>query len=441
MTEYITNKFRRDITLLTAIIIASSLFLGCGKSKKAGINSISLQINEIIDTSSILESTVNLNETIETVTLQEGQIPVIYRNHIYITSEINKVSGNFVFDTGADGLYLDSTFFANAAFGQFKFTQAFLPGAGSEGPQKVKVINDFITLKFNNINKNTSFAPIFLLKPVLGDFADGIIGKEFFIKQILEINYFQEFLRLYNEIEMVDLSGYVKISMKNERNRLFVPAVIQINDAISIQDYLLLDLGSGGSISITSKTADKYKLSVNISEKVPYYTKYGGISGQSSSCYFCTKSVELGGYKLNDVVMDYSEDKSGALSNKDHAGLLGNGILEHFDVIIDFINNDLYLKPNKNYNKPFSFSKRGFGFVDRSITKNSWIVTGLYKESNAEKAGLKIDDKIISINGINIKDIPYKKQSEFWQKTDKVTLIVLRNEEEKKIEFDLKTVL
>ena len=46
-----------------------------------------------------------------------------------------------------------------------------------------------------------------------------------------------------------------------------------------------------------------------------------------------------------------------------------------------------------NYNKSFHFSKLGFGYVDRNITMNAWIVTGLYKGSNAEIAGLEIDDK------------------------------------------------
>jgi C-terminal processing protease CtpA/Prc len=151
--------------------------------------------------------------------------------------------------------------------------------------------------------------------------------------------------------------------------------------------------------------------------------------------------VQIGGYKLDDVIMDYSEDKSGELATSYHSGILGNIILDRFDIIIDFVNSDLYLKPNQEYNKSFTFSKLGFRFVDRSITKKAWIVAGLYKGSNAEIAGLKIDDKIISVNGIDIHQIPFKEQAEFWDKLDKVVLIVLRNGEEIRIEFDLEYVL
>ena len=45
--------------------------------------------------------------------------------------------------------------------------------------------------------------------------------------------------------------------------------------------------------------------------------------------------------------MGYNVDKSGALASDKHYGLLGNKIYERFDVLIDFLNNDMYLKPNK----------------------------------------------------------------------------------------------
>ena len=386
------------------------------------------------------KTVVSQTET-ASLTLLEDAVPIVYQGHIYIPSYVDSISGNFVFDTGADGLYLDSTFFANNPFRKFKFVKKMLPGAGAGNPQKVIVITDTVSFKFENYSNNLSFIPVFLLKPILGDFADGLFGKKYFSEQILEINYLHEYIRFHNSIDAVDISEYTKISMKKEDNRLLLPTTIQINDTVSIHDYLLLDIGAGGSISITSATANKYNLSATIAQKVPYYTKYGGVSGHSSSFNFRASFVEIGGYKLDEVVMDYSEDKSGAISSRNYAGLLGNNILERFYIIIDFVNNDLYLKPNSDYSNPFSFSKLGFKYVDRNVTMNAWIVTGFYKDSNAELAGLKIDDKIISVNGIDIHQIPYKEQGKFWKETDKVVLIVLRKDEEKIIEFDLKYVL
>ena len=389
-------------------------------------------------------STNDLTQTemSDTLIIPKDAVPIVYqKQHIYIPSEVDSILGNFVFDTGADGLYFDSTYYASNSFREFKFINAMLSGAGSGSPQRVIVITDTISFKFENYSNNLAFIPVLSLKPILGDFADGIFGSQNLANKILEINYFHEFIRLHNDVSVIDTSDYIKISMKKERNRLFVPATIQINDAVTIQDFLLLDIGFGGSIDITSATADKYRLSNKIVNKIQYYTEYGGISGYSSTYDFRAYSIKIGNYKLDNVTMGYSEDKSGALASEDHAGLLGNEILERFDVIIDFMNNNLYLKPNLNYNKSFNFSKLGFCYVDRNVTMNAWIVTGLYKGSNAEIAGLKIDDKIISVNGIDIHKIPFIEQSDFWEKTDKVSLIVLRNGKEKRIKFELKYVL
>jgi len=406
------------------IVIAVTIF-SCSSGSKSKANTNDLAKTEISDT----------------LIFPKDAVPIVYQRHIYITSEVDSILGNFVFDTGADGLYFDSIYYSSNSFRKFKYINAMLPGAGSGGSQRVIVITDTVNFKFESYSNNLAFIPVLSLKPILGDFADGIFGKQDFANKILEINYLHEFIRLHNDIIAIDVSDYVKINMKKERNRLMVPVTIQINDAVTIQDHLLLDIGSGGSIAITSATAKKYKLSDRIINKIPYYTKYGGISGHSSSSDFRAYSIEIGNYKLGSVTMSYSEDKSGALSRDYHAGLLGNGILERFDVVIDFVNDDLYLKPNQNYNKSFNFSKLGFSYVDRNVTMNAWIVTGLYKGSNAEIAGLEIDDKIISVNGIDIHEIQFTRQPEFWKKTDKIFLVVLRNGKEKRIEFELKYVL
>lgn len=71
--------------------------------------------------------------------IPDDAVNIIYINHIYIPSEADSIVGNFVFDTGADGLYLDSLFYANNSFKKHNYFDALLPGAGTSGAQKVKV--------------------------------------------------------------------------------------------------------------------------------------------------------------------------------------------------------------------------------------------------------------------------------------------------------------
>ena len=375
--------------------------------------------------------------------LPEGAVSIVYRGHIYIPCKIDSIAGNMVFDTGADRLSIDSTFYANNAFHKYKTVRVVYSGASSGKPLRTIAISDTVSFEFKNYSNRLSRISVHQLKPLFGDFADGILGKQYFLNQILEINYLHEYIHFHKDFSTIDSSGYVKINLKNKGNRLHVPISLQINDGISIQDYAMLDIGSNGSINLTTETANSYKLSENIAHKVRYYSKHLTLGGASAFYEFRAQSLEIGGFKLDSPTIAYSEDKAGFHSQREDqsVGLLGNDILEHFDVLIDFVNNDLYLKPNSNFGKPFRFSKLGFGYVDRSITLNAWIVTGFFENSNAEAAGLKIDDKIIAVNGIDIHQIPYKERAAFWDKTDKFTLLVLRNGEEISIEFETKFVL
>lgn len=383
--------------------------------------------------------TLNKQWSRDTINIPKDAIPFNYiRNHICIRSKIDTITGDIVFDSGADGLYLDSIFFKTNPFGQFKYIPAILPGIGSSGGQKVEVITDKLNYSSANFSKTFSSIPIFKLKPILGDYADGIIGVNAFSKSILEINYKDEYLRIHKDFKDIDTSKYERIRMIKKKNRLHVPITIKIKPDLIIEDYLLLDIGSGGTVSIINDASVKYNFKDEITDKVKYFTKYGGVSGNATCYFFKSSSFEIGNYKFDSVLMDYSIDKSGALSKQNNSiGLLGNDILDRFDVIIDFINNDIYLKPNSDFNYPFQLSKLGFNYVDRSETMNSWIVTGFFENSNAQKSGLQIDDKIISVNGKDIHNISYKEQEELWDKIDNLVLIVIRNNKEEKIEFKL----
>ncbi len=366
--------------------------------------------------------------------IPEDAFPIVYHSHLYVKGLADGHHGNFVFDTGASNFYYDSTYFSGNDYPYTNFFSAKLPGAGST-PQSVEVISDTVSFKFGNNLYQTKIVPILKLKPILGDFADGILGMEYFYNSVLEINYEHEYMRRFQSIDSVDVSDYSKIKLIKEGNRLFIPLKTRINDSIIIDGNYQLDFGSGGAVSLTSSTASKYNLVDNIEHKTPYYTKYGGVGGESSSYSFRAASISVGGFIFKDVVMDFSSDKSGAMASNQHFGLLGNKIYERFNVFIDFTNNDIYLKPNSKFEDVFEFSKLGFSYVDRNQTMNAWIVTGFYRGSNAEKAGLKIDDRIIAVNGIDIQQIPYESQKEFFKELSKVSLTINRNDLIQNIQF------
>ena len=267
--------------------------------------------------------------------LPAGAIPIKYiKNHLYIEGNVDGARGSFLFDTGADNFYFDSVFFNQHIFDYKKVAVAMLPGVGST-PQKTKVILDTVSFQFGNNIYQTKTVPVFGLKEIVGDFADGIIGKSYFSNKIMQIDYKHEYIKLYDSIEMISTVGFSKIPFIQDHRRLLLPLKIELNNSINIEGNFVFDLGSGHAVTFNSPIAKQFDLAKNIDYKVKYETKYGGVGGQSARYDFWVGSIKIGDYELNNFVGEYSTDTQGALSSDKHSGLLGHEILERFDIIID----------------------------------------------------------------------------------------------------------
>ncbi len=372
--------------------------------------------------------------------IPENAIPIKYHDgRIYFTCITDGVEGLYLFDTGADGLIFDSTFYSERPFDHKKIVQTMLPGVGTGGFQQTRAVYDTVNIDFSNLNLKTNIVPIVDLKIIAGDKIDGVIGASFFINSVLVINFEKEYIQVLDCISGVDISGFSKIPMKVEQNRTNIPISVEIDDEVRITGDIVLDTGSPGTINLTSDMASRHNLELIVKDKTKLYRKYGGISGESSGYVFYSNSFQISDLGLQDVIIEYSLDKSGSLANRkgDEIGLLGTGILDKYDVIIDFSNSNLYLKQNSNIKPIFEMSKLGFTFVDRRETLGGLIVTGFYAGSNAEASGLKIDDRIITINHKDVAKIDIENYNDFIGDNQAVALGIVRDQAEFDFSFNL----
>ena len=150
-------------------------------------------------------------------------------------------------------------------------------------------------------------------------------------------------------------------------------------------------------------------------------------------------------------------------------------MLRHFHVILNYLGEEIYLKPNKNFGKPFEFNMSGMevkhdGLVwaqrevptsiggrdkdDPNGGVTAWqsqvlkyefkllpvyVVAGVRKDSPAERAGVLKDDVLIKINGkktenMKLEDLLHKLQH---KDGDLINLVVERAGEQKQLRFKL----
>lgn len=411
-------RIPQNYSLIILICLAFSAFSSCNNSS---------------------EKIRNKNSGPDTSAIPENSIPMIYNEYVIVQAMVDSVRGGFIIDLASDWFLIDTLFYSNHnKLRNLSYSYSDISGIGNSSV-KIIVIDDSITFTLKDISYNTYSIPVINMKPIGGDLIDGAIGTDLLSRYVLEVNYINEYISLYNNINLIDTTGYEVIKMVNIDNYLCIPVDLKINDSVTISGNFIVDTGSPAS-TLTSSVAEEMKLSGAVEKKFSYYTRFGGIGGESSGYDFFCKTLQISGFKLPNASMSFSLDTAGVLSKQDYFGIIGNNILSRFDLIFDFKNMNLYMRPNESFNQPFALDKLGFFYVERYKTTGGWVVTGYYENCDAIKKGLKIGDKITSVNSINVKNLPHKEKAGILSKSENVVIEFERNDTVHKINFKIFTL-
>lgn len=366
---------------------------------------------------------------------QNKLLDVKYYSHLYLNSQVNGMPAHLLFDTGSPYVCLDSIYFAQSTYKYKNLGNATMGGAGNNEKVKVKIIMGELTYIIGDEEYRSSVSPIVPLKPIVGDYIDGIMGITEIKNKAIVIDYKNKKMGFFDKLEEADIKGYTAIPLRCANNRFYVTLDVAINKDLVLSGEVLVDLGSGGGITFTSQIAKKYHLK-RIKPAIYSYAKNGGIGGEVSVGIFRVQSCNIGGFEIEKPIAEFSMNTGGALADKEYMAIAGNDIWERFDLIIDPAGRKFYLRPNADFAKPFESPVKGFVYTDRSKTLGCWVVNSLVKDSNAEKAGLKISDRILKINGQSIKEIDIDLQQTLFNGINAVKLDVQRGEQFLEISFD-----
>ena len=303
--------------------------------------------------------------------------------------------------------------------------KALLQGAGVE--QKITPLVAIpLAFSIDTLSEEyqSSITPLIELKEILGRKADGIVGKDFFSAaagKYLAIDYLHGGFAVASTLP--DTSGYRRIALELHNGQLFLHTRISISGK-QIEGPFLLDTGCGGSIILTRSTAQQYALEQLPCEKARYRFYPGGIGGYSEQTNLLAQEAVLDTFRLKDLSVAYSSDTAGALSSRDYLGLIGNKILNRFDVILDLKDNYLYLRPNAYYAQPYENYGSGLLCTDRTDICEGVVITGLRVESAAEEAGVMLGDVLLAIDTTQVKHLSEEQIEHLLQDTTRASVVL-----------------
>jgi hypothetical protein len=309
---------------------------------------------------------------------------------------VSKDTLNFVLDTGSGGISLDS-----ATVADLKFTTAQTERTirGIAGMRKVSFTYGHY-LNFPNLRTDTFSFHINdydILTSVYGFKIDGIIGFSFLRKYIVKIDYDRLEIEVYTPGTIkYPRGGY---TLKPNFSTLPLPQ-FQIEDEKVLTNKFIFDTGAGLCFLLNQDYVEDSALLKR--KKKKYITQAEGLGGKKEMEMTVIKSVNIGPYKFRKVPIYIFQDDYNVTNYPQMGGIIGNDLLRRFNLIINYPEQTIHLKPNTKFIEPFDYSYTGLGvyLVDKDIT-----VIDIIKDSPGDIAGFKSSDIIISIDNDFTKNI------------------------------------
>lgn len=263
----------------------------------------------------------------------------------------------------------------------------------------------------------------FTASPVINCYTNGgLIGKSVIEKAVWQIDYRKSVIRVSDQLDrMPNLANGEKI--KIELDQTLNPFLkLTINGK---QETFLLDLGYGGLLSLTRKTASSVKSKKILTIEGEGKASANGILQETTNVKL-VESMRIGNFELYHQPAYYTQSNN--------YNTLGSALAQYFIITLNFRDKELILTPYPDATNHFET----FGFSINTDGKKIYI-SSLFNNFPAQQMGLALNDELRAVNGIQLSnDSPcdgYFYVNNLLKNEDDVTLIIQRGEVQK--EFKL----
>lgn len=400
----------------------------------------------------------------------------LINNLIFIPITVNGVELTFLLDTGVSETLLFSL--ENKEINFFEVEKIKFSGLGGskeiEGLKSIKNIlqvgkniKDYNHTIFIIINEEFNFSSH------VGIPVNGIISYHFFKNNPIKIDYISKKITVYQTEKSFfkEKKKYNEVPITIELNKPYIYADVKQTDEAK-PSKVLIDLGNSDPLWLFPSLIPNFQYNrPNIDDYLGRGFN-GDIYGKRSRLNL----LKIGNFVFEKPLMAMPDEFSIQHINlvKNRKGSVGGEIFRRFTLIINYPENKIYLRKNRNFGDPFHFNMSGLDikhdgmfwdkdlvkvenlksknlastgteisltneFQYRFVLKSEYSIAGIRKDSPAYNAGLIKGDKIITINGKKAPDMSLENINELLKSEEgkKITLEITRNGLPKKISFYL----
>lgn len=226
----------------------------------------------------------------------------------------------------------------------------------------------------------------------------GIIGSEVFSAYVVKINYIESYIELiHKDYFKIDYNKWNSFTLFTRNNKPYLEATLLQPDSSTVKRIFLLDSGSSSAVLLSDPAAPPPPNSL----RAVIGTGIGGAM-EGKLCRY--PAVQLGDFALSGPIVGLPDSLDIALLPRDQGyyANLGADILSRFHLIFDYSRSTLWLRPNSNYRKPFSYNFSGLEVAHTTAGQSPVVIQYVRPGSPGSEAGLQPGDTLLQIQHLEV---------------------------------------
>jgi hypothetical protein len=322
--------------------------------------------------------------------LAAENVPFDYiADHLFIDVTINCDKRTWIIDTGASVSVIDSDYAAELGLE----TSGNMKGYGA-GTTVEATFAELPPFSVDGIEFDAQKVAVIGIRELLrraGLEVVGILGYDFLSRFVVKIDYANELLSFYDPATF-EYRGSGTVVDRPMKDRFFVVPITV--DGIYSGDWTL-DIGAGGTGFFFP-----YAQAHGLLERKGVDGIAGGAGGYHPNRTIEFNTLEIAGYTLERPLISVPLQMGGAFGSKEGTGNLGNSILRHFVVYLDYERQQVILEKGADFEKIFPEDKSGLALIENDDGEIE--VLYISPRTPAERAGFAEGDIVKSVNGIPV---------------------------------------
>ena len=223
----------------------------------------------------------------------------------------------------------------------------------------------------------------------------GTLGRDFFDRVVVEVNYHRQTVQLYDPSAFTYTGQGKSFPLTFSGPVPLIRAKFDVPGHHSMSADFAVDTALDSGVIFYRGFMDSQRISAAHFKSEP--ASYPEVDGGAKIFLGRLKTFQIGPYGVEDIVGDFTQEKTKAGADKNIAGAIGANFLRRFTVIYDFPHQRMILEPNIQMNHDTDEDMSGLSIIAKGPNLKMFEVTAVQSGTPGAKAGIVPGDVIAGI--------------------------------------------